>query len=178
MNGFVGVQSGKAEQPVWTRTAYGANKKLVLHVKHRCGSLSITTPVPHPANEFDVRSKLHGRVRLVAANQMLCRSCGYELLQNSKDPLKVCFKSVNIEWWLGSIIFHVIWTSMAMKPYIFVTFQERVWTPSSLLWIRAWRALWSACVVEREREREERERGHSQCTNWTNDVQTVESYIL
>ena len=33
---------GKAEQPVWTRTANAANKKLVLHVQLRCGSLSIT----------------------------------------------------------------------------------------------------------------------------------------
>ena len=30
------------------------NKKLVLHVQLRCGSLSITTPVSHLANEFDV----------------------------------------------------------------------------------------------------------------------------
>ena len=28
---FVGVQNGKVEQPMWTRTANGANKKLVLH---------------------------------------------------------------------------------------------------------------------------------------------------
>ena len=45
-----------------TRTANGANKKLVLHVQLRCGSLSITTPVSHLANEFDVRSELHGQV--------------------------------------------------------------------------------------------------------------------
>ena len=39
---------------------YGANKRLVLHVRLRCGSLSITTPVSHLANEFDVGSILHG----------------------------------------------------------------------------------------------------------------------
>ena len=67
----------KEEQPVWTRTAKGAHKKLW------CGSLSITTPVSHLANEFDVR--LHGQVSLAAVNQILCCSRGYEQLQNSKD---------------------------------------------------------------------------------------------
>ena len=32
-------------------TANGANKKLVLHVQRRCGSLSIITTVSHLANE-------------------------------------------------------------------------------------------------------------------------------
>ena len=32
----------------------GANKKLVLHVRLGCGSPTITTPVSHLANEFDV----------------------------------------------------------------------------------------------------------------------------
>ena len=36
----------------------------------RCGSLSITTPVSLLANEFDVRSVLHGQVSLAAVNQM------------------------------------------------------------------------------------------------------------
>ena len=45
-----------------TRTANGANKKLVFHMQLRCGLLSITTPVSHLANEFDVQSKLHGQV--------------------------------------------------------------------------------------------------------------------
>ena len=54
INGFVGVLNGKVEQPVLARTANEANKKLVLHVRLRCGSLSTTTPVPHMANEFDV----------------------------------------------------------------------------------------------------------------------------
>ena len=50
--GFVGVQNGKAEQPVLTRTANGANKKLVLHMQLRFGSLSIITPVSHLENEL------------------------------------------------------------------------------------------------------------------------------
>ena len=43
------------------RTANGANKRLVLHVRFMCGSLSITTPVSLLANWFDVRSVLHGQ---------------------------------------------------------------------------------------------------------------------
>ena len=84
------------EQPVWTQTANGANKKLVLHVPLRCGSLSITTPVSHLANEFDVWSEMHGAVSLAAVNQILCHSWGYERLQKSKDSLKVCFENVNV----------------------------------------------------------------------------------
>ena len=38
-----------------------------------CGSLSITTPGSNLANEFDVRSELHGQVSLAAVNQNLCR---------------------------------------------------------------------------------------------------------
>ena len=47
---------------------------LVLHVRLRCGSLSITTPVSLLANEFDVQRVLHGQVSLVAVNQNLCNS--------------------------------------------------------------------------------------------------------
>ena len=43
---------------------------LVLHVQLRCGSLSITTPVSLPANEFDVQRVLHRQVSLTAVNQM------------------------------------------------------------------------------------------------------------
>ena len=53
-----------------TRIANGANKKLVLHVRLRCGSLSITTPVSLLANEFDVLIVLHGQVGLTAVNQI------------------------------------------------------------------------------------------------------------
>ena len=48
--------------------------RLVLQVQLRCGSLSITTPVSHLGNEFDVRSELHGQVSLAAVNQILCHS--------------------------------------------------------------------------------------------------------
>ena len=44
--------------------------KLVLHVRLRCGLLSITTPVSHLANEFDVLRELHGQVSLAAVNQI------------------------------------------------------------------------------------------------------------
>ena len=71
INGFVGVQNGKAEQPVWTRTANRANKRLVLQLHFSCGSPSITTPVSLLANELlDARSVLHGQVNLAAANQI------------------------------------------------------------------------------------------------------------
>ena len=53
------------------RTANGTNKKLVLHVRLRYGSLSITTPVSLLANEFDVRSVLHGQVSLAAVNKKI-----------------------------------------------------------------------------------------------------------
>ena len=67
-----------------------------MHVQLRCGSLSITTPVSHLVNEFDVRSELHGQVSLAAVNQILCRSWGYERLQNSKDSFKACFENINM----------------------------------------------------------------------------------
>ena len=51
-------------------TANRANKRLALHVRLRCGSLSITTPVSLLENEFDVRSVLHGQVSLAAVNQI------------------------------------------------------------------------------------------------------------
>ena len=70
INGFVGVQNGIAEEPAGTRTADGANKRLVLHVRLGCGSLSITTPVSLLANEFDVRSVLHRQGSLAAVNQI------------------------------------------------------------------------------------------------------------
>ena len=97
INGFVGVQNVKAEQPVRTRTANEANKKLALHVQLRFDSLLITTPVSHRASEFDVRSELHGQVSMAAVNYMLCRSLGYERLQISKDLLEACFENINIE---------------------------------------------------------------------------------
>ena len=43
---------------------------LVLHVRLGCGLLSITTPVSLLANEFNVRSVLHGQVSLASVNQI------------------------------------------------------------------------------------------------------------
>ena len=63
----------------------------------RCGSLSITTPVSHLANEFDVRIVLQGQVDLAAVNQI----CVIHEVMNGcknlkKDSLKDCFEIVNI----------------------------------------------------------------------------------
>ena len=63
----------------------GANKMLVLHVRLRCGSLSITTPVSLQANEFDVRSVLHGQVSLTAVNQI----CVIHNVMNDFKNLKI-----------------------------------------------------------------------------------------
>ena len=41
-----------------------------MHVQLGCGSMSITTPVSHLANEFDVSSVLHGKVSLAAVSQI------------------------------------------------------------------------------------------------------------
>ena len=45
-------------------------KRGVLHVRLRCGSLSITTPVLLLANEFDGQRVLHKQVSLAAVNQI------------------------------------------------------------------------------------------------------------
>ena len=66
----------------------GANKRLVLHMQVRCGSLSITTPVSLLANEFGVRSVLHGQVSLAAVNQVYVI---HEAMNGCKN-LKVHFK--------------------------------------------------------------------------------------
>ena len=66
------------------RTANGANKKLVLHVQLRCGSLSITTPAPHLANEFEVRGVLHGQVSFVAVYQIFVFHEGMNGCKNLK----------------------------------------------------------------------------------------------
>ena len=84
-NGLVRVQNGKAERPRWTRTAYGANTKLVLHVWLRCGLLSITIPVTLLANEYDVQSVLHGQVCLTAVNQI----CAIHVAMNGCENLKI-----------------------------------------------------------------------------------------
>ena len=48
-----------------------SKQEACLHVRIRCDSLSITTPLSLLANEFDVRSVLHGHVSsLAAVNQI------------------------------------------------------------------------------------------------------------
>ena len=64
---------------------------LVFHVRLRCGSLSLTTPVSLLANEFDVRSVWRGQVSLVAANQ----TCAIHEAMNGCKNLD-CFENVNI----------------------------------------------------------------------------------
>ena len=60
-----------------------------------CGSLSITTPLPLLANEFDVRTVLHGQLSFAAVSQMYVF---HEAMNGCKnlDSLKVCFENVNI----------------------------------------------------------------------------------
>ena len=73
MNGF---SEGKTEK--WNseceHDSQWSKQEAILHVQLRCGSLSITTPVSHLANEFDVQSELHGQVSLAAVNQIFCRT--------------------------------------------------------------------------------------------------------
>ena len=66
-------------------TANGSNKRLALHVRLRCGSLSITTQVSLLANDFDVRSVLHGQVSLAAVKQI----CVIHEAMNGCKNLKV-----------------------------------------------------------------------------------------
>ena len=58
---------------------------LVLHVRLRYGSLSFTTPVSLLANEFGVRSILHGQVSLAAVNQI----CVIHEAMNGCKKLKI-----------------------------------------------------------------------------------------
>ena len=94
---------------------FGANKDLVLHVWLRCGSLS---PVSYLANEFDVRSVLHGQVSLAAINQSLCNSWGYERLQKSKDSLKACLGNVNI--------LDINQSEDNLEKHFFISYKEKV----------------------------------------------------
>ena len=51
------------------RTAYKANKRLVLQMRIRCGLLSITT-VSLLVNKYDIQSILLGQVSLAAVNNI------------------------------------------------------------------------------------------------------------
>ena len=74
----------------------GANKRLVLHMRIRCGLLSITTSVSILANELDVRSTLHGQVSLATVNHIYVI---HEVMNSCKDSLKACFENINIRKW-------------------------------------------------------------------------------
>ena len=56
-----------------------------LHMRIRCGSLSITTPVSLLANKFDVRNILHGQVSSAAVNHI----CVIHEAMNSYKNLKI-----------------------------------------------------------------------------------------
>ena len=72
------------------------NTRLVLHVRFRCGALSITTPVSLLANKFDVRSVLHGQVSLAGINQIcVIHEAMNGCKKKSKDTLKD-FENVSI----------------------------------------------------------------------------------
>ena len=67
-----------------------------MHVRLRCGSLSITTPVSLLTYELDVRSILHGKVSLAALNEICVFHEAMNCCKNLKDSLKACFGNVNI----------------------------------------------------------------------------------
>ena len=69
-----------------------ANKTLVLQVRPGCGLLSITTPVSLLANEFDVRSMLHGQVSLAAVNQMFVIHEAMNCCKNLKIHQRIASK--------------------------------------------------------------------------------------
>ena len=72
----------------------------------RCGSLSITSPVSLLANEFDVRSVLHGQVSSAAINQMYVL---HEAMNSCKKfKIHDCFENVNIALCLSVLVSHSV----------------------------------------------------------------------
>ena len=63
-----------------------------MHVRLKCGSLSITTPVSLLTNEFDVRSILHGQVSLAAVNQIYVFHEAMNSSKNLKIHLRLALK--------------------------------------------------------------------------------------
>ena len=61
------------------------NKRRLLHVRLRCDSLSITTPVSLLAHELDFRSVLHSQVSLAAVNH----TCVIHEAMNGRKNLRV-----------------------------------------------------------------------------------------
>ena len=60
----------------------------------RYGSLSVTTPASLLANEFDVRSVLHGQVSLAGVNQICVIHEAVNDCKKSKASLKDCFENL------------------------------------------------------------------------------------
>ena len=95
INGFVAVENNKAEQPVWTRTANGVNKRLVMMW------LAVNHNTSVSSSEWVWCSKRIARTSgLGYCQSNSCHSWGYERLQTSKYSLKACFENVNINVWI------------------------------------------------------------------------------
>ena len=80
------------------------HKRFVSYVRLRWGSLSITTPVPLLANEFDVRSVLHGQLSLAAVNQIYVF---HEAMNGCKKKIYRFFKGLLLV--MSIFIFIVAW---------------------------------------------------------------------
>ena len=92
INGFVGSVKRKSETASENTDSQWSNKKLILHVRLRFGSLSITTPVSFLTNEFDVRSILHRQVSLAAVNQIYVIHEAMNGCKNIKIHLRFALK--------------------------------------------------------------------------------------
>ena len=64
---------------------WSKHDRLVLHVRLGCGSQTITPPFSLLANEFGVRSVLHGQVSLTAINHI----CVIHEAMNGYKNLKI-----------------------------------------------------------------------------------------
>ena len=80
----------KCKMEKWNNQANKANKRLVLHVRIRCDSLSITKLCYFRPNEFDVRSVLHGQVSSAA---VIYRYVFLEVLKGCRN--------LKIHYWLA-----------------------------------------------------------------------------
>ena len=96
-----------------SRLLQNKREALVLHVRLRYGSLSITIPVSLLANEQDVWSLSHGYISLTAVNQICVfheAMTGYKK-KTPKDSLTASFQNVNFSW----LITQKIWNLAGVK---------------------------------------------------------------